>query len=626
MQQKTGAQRGAVKRGGYKMKKLFIALMVFCFLAAGCGNSETTPQTEQPEPVSNIGSVTLADANFDDDDEYTEWTECYYIKLNGDSISADGNTQVNGSSATIKSAGVYIISGNLYDGQIIVDAGDDDDVRIVLSGADITCSNSSAVYVKNADKVIISLPEGTQNTLTDGANYVYDDVENEEPSAAIFSKDDIVINGTGALTVNANFNDGIKSNDDIKITGGTLVINSADDGIAGKDMVAVKTAEITVNAEGDGIKSTNSEERGYIIIAQGTFNITAGNDGIQAESSMYIEGGTFKISTGGGSQNSSTGSDWGNWGGKDMRGMKQTAADDSETSESAKALKASQDLTVAGGTFDIDSSDDSMHSNGTLSVSGGTLNIASGDDGIHADTSIAITAGNIDITKSYEGVESAEINISGGNIKVTASDDGINVAGGNDSSAFGRPGENSFNGSQTSYKLNISGGDICVNASGDGVDSNGSIYMSGGTMTVNGPENSGNGALDYQNEFIISGGTLIAVGSSGMTQNTSSDSTQYTIAGTASGNAGSVISLMDSIGNEILSMTAEKQFGHIVVSSPDIKNGETYTIYVDGSSAAQVTVSSMVTTFGSGGTMNGGGMKNNPGGMEKPGGMGQKRQ
>lgn len=602
------------------MKKLLSVLLIFCMVATGCSGGEKSthmPKPTQSETTVAAGRVDISDAGFNQNDEYSEWTESFYINLNGNSIETDSEASINGSVITIKTEGTYIVNGKLEDGQIVIDAGDNDDVRLVLNNLEISCSNSSGIYVKNADKLIISLPEGTVNTITDGAQYVYDDAEKEEPSAAVFSKDDIVINGTGSLKINAKFNDGIKSNDDIKITGGNIIIDAVDDGMVGKDMIAVKNADITVTAGGDGLKSTNTEEKGYIIIGSGKFNITAENDAIQAESSIYAEGADFTISTGGGSANNSTQSDWGKWG-------KNQYAED--TTSSAKGIKATADLAIVGGTFKIDSSDDALHSNGSLYIAGGTFEISSGDDGIHADTSLEIMGGEINIGQSYEGIESASMDISGGKIAVVASDDGINIAGGNDMSAMGRPGANSFGGNSSDYRLNITGGDIMLVVSGDGADSNGSIYMSGGTLAIFGPENSGNSSLDYQNEFIISGGTLIAAGSSGMAQNPSSNSTQCIISGSVSGNAGSLITLKDSSGKEIISAEAQKRFGYVILSSENIKSGERYVLYIDGSVYAEITAVEGISKFGSveGGMGEGmqkpGGMQR-PGGMQKPGGM-----
>jgi hypothetical protein len=277
---------------------------------------------------------------------------------------------------------------------------------------------------------------------------------------------------------------------------------------------------------------------------------------------------------------------------------------------------------IRGGDFDIDSTDDAVHSNGIVRIDGGNFDINTGDDGIHGDTSLIINGGTITVTNSYEGIESANMEINGGKIDITASDDGINVAGGNDSSYMGgRPGQNSFTNS-SSYTLTINGGDIQVNASGDGIDVNGSGYMTGGNVQVNGPTNDGNGALDYDGVFEISGGTLLTAGSSGMAQAPSDGSTQYTIANTVgSQSAGTTVKLVGSDGSIIASFIPVKNFAHVVISTPEILKGGTYTLSVGGTEIDTFTVAEIV----SGDTSSGGGM---PGGGQGqgggfPGGRGQ---
>jgi len=286
----------------------------------------------------------------------------------------------------------------------------------------------------------------------------------------------------------------------------------------------------------------------------------------------------------------------------------------STDTESSKGIKAGTEITIKSGDITIDSTDDSIHSNGSIIINGGNMNLSSGDDGIHADTNISITGGTINITKSYEGIESAYIEISGGKISVVASDDGINVAGGNDSSSTdGRTGQNNFSDvGSSNRKLVISGGEINVSANGDGLDSNGSIYMSGGTVIVAGPTSGGNGILDFDNTFEITGGTLIAYGGSGMLQTPSTSSTQYTIVASETGSSGDRISLKDSSGNEIVNTETVKSYSVVMISSPNLKQGSSYTIYKNGNQSTAITVNSIVTTT-TGITTNNTGM---PGGQQ----------
>ncbi|MBK6647590.1 MAG: carbohydrate-binding domain-containing protein [Anaerolineales bacterium] len=358
-------------------------------------------------------------------------------------------------------------SGTLNNGQILVESAAEGTVNLILNGADISNTSTSPIFISSADKTIITLADGTQNTLTDGASYTFTGADVDEPNATLFSKDDLVINGNGSLTVNANYNNGIASKDYLRIVSGNITVNAVNDGIKGRNYITVKDATITVRAGGDGLQSNNDEdaEKGYILIEGGVFNITAGMDGIQAETRLTINAGTFNISTAGGS------------------------AVNYEFEESAKGLKAGADVTIAGGAFNIDSADDAIHSNGSLTINGGELQISSGDDGIHADAAITVNNGTLNILKAYEGIESV-ITINGGNIHLNASDDGINGSGGADgSSVNGRPGRTVLGSGNAQVFIN--GSYRYVNAQGDGLDSNGTMAMSGGTVIVNGPTNNG---------------------------------------------------------------------------------------------------------------------------------------
>ena len=241
--------------------------------------SETIPTATPTEIVSTATPVVV---EYDDDDltSSAESSNVSHIRLEGDAITLDGSgATVKGTTVTITSAGTYSISGTLSDGQIVVDTQDEDKVVLVLNGADITCSTSAPIYVVNAEKTVISLADGTENVVTDGETYVLTDTESDEPNAAIFGKDDLTINGTGSLTVNANYNNGIASKDDLKITGGQITVDAVNDGIKGKDSVAIKDGTIIINAGSDGIQSTNQEdaEKGVVAIEGGSLNITTRN-------------------------------------------------------------------------------------------------------------------------------------------------------------------------------------------------------------------------------------------------------------------------------------------------------------------------------------------------------------
>lgn len=569
-----------------------------------------------------------------------------YIEL-GESINIKGEgAKVENNIVTINSAGTYSLSGDLNDGQIVVSAGEEDKVQIQLNNANITNTKSAPIYVKSAKRVVIGLIDGTKNTITDGENYVFEGDITDEPNAAIFSKDDLTIIGTGSLVVNANYNNGITSKDDLKVEGGQITVNAISDGLRGKDSITILDGKVTIDAKEDGMKSSNTEEaeKGYIHIQGGTLNITSGHDGIQAETNAVISNGKINIVSGDGSKNSSKNEDWGDKQPGEMQSPDKnnaTTTTEETDSTSAKGIKATSNITISGGDINIDSSDDSIHSNDTILIKGGKIKSSSGDDGIHADSKIEINGGDIDIAKSYEGIESQSITINDGNIKVVASDDGVNAGGGDDaSSTSGRPGENNFNTSST-CEININGGSILVDARGDGIDANGSITMKGGTIIVNGPENNGNGALDYDESFDISGGTLIAAGSVGMAQSPSSTSSQNSVnVALSSQQANTIIHIEDEKGNDIVTFAPSKQYQSVVVSSDKLKKGSTYKVFYGGTSTGEVkdglytggkysggtesesfTISENVTNLGT----SGGGFMGGPGGGPMEGGKGGTR-
>ena len=642
------------------MKKLTAILLCAALMISSLGScsdltvSPNQPAASQQENTQQAESQTVHQAELEPADSSASG-ESVRISLEGSTASVNGSgCVVTGSAVTITASGTYVLSGSL-EGQIIVDAKGEK-VRLVLDGANITCDNSSPIYIKKAKEVIVTLADGSVNTLTDGAQYVYDDAEAEEPNAALFSKADLILEGSGSLTVNANFNNGIQSKDTLEIHGGTYTVNAANHGITGKDSLAIGGGSFNVTAGGDGIRSNNadSSDVGWISILGGSFVINAGQDGIQAESTLHIGGGDFTITTGGGSANSSAdNAEWGSWeqgnnfggfggfGGREFFGDIQSAEESSGTS--AKAIKSGSNVLVENGTIIIDSSDDALHSNGSLSVTGGDITISSGDDGIHADAELNISAGSILITKSYEGIEGVRVNITGGHTDITAADDGVNSAGGSDGESD-RPGANMF-AVDDNCDVNIAGGTLIVNASGDGIDSNGHIHVSGGTVVVNGPTNSGNGSLDYAGECIISGGKAAISGSSGMAQGGSPSSTQANMLLCFSSGikGGTLLSLTDENGNVVYAFTPAKDFSSVLVSFPGMEVGQTYKLWIGGSCSGQpengihtdgslydavevtdVTVSQISTNYGGGGGFGGGpgGPGGGPGGPGGHGGFG----
>lgn len=569
------------------MKKLLCAVigaaLILSFTACSPGENSTTATNDTAVSAVNTSSdgTELTDGNYDlsfskrDCDASYDESSAETINFSDNSATTSSDSVLtSGGEVTVKSEGTYIVSGDCSDGKIIVDASDNDKIQLVLNGLSLK-SSSSAIVVKNADKVFITLADGSKNTVTDGSSYE-DTIDETNVDAAIFSKCDLTINGSGSLTVNGSYKHGVVSKDDLVITGGNISVTSQSCGIEGKDCVKIKDASITVNSGSDCIRSSNTEKtdtKGFVYIAGGKFNLTAENDGVQAASLLRIDGGDFTVTTGGGSDNGRTHTD--NMGG----GMERfSSSSDSEDTESAKAIKSADTVKINGGTFTIDSSDDAFHSNNAISITDGTLNIQTGDDGIHADSTLTIDGGTIDIAKSYEGIEAGDIVVNDGTISVVSSDDGFNVAGGSDGDV--EPGAFSESSNKS---LTINDGYITVNASGDGLDSNGSLTVTGGVILVSGPTNDGNGALDYESSAKITGGVLVALGSSGMAQSITGDGQCTIMTDIDSQSANTLFALTDSSGNVIASFTPPKEYTNVVVSAPSIKAGESYTITCGGS-------------------------------------------
>lgn len=565
---------------------LVALLLVVSLILVSCGEKDDKntddPNAEISKSVEDIVSdkgLLSMDFSFTDRDKDTTYNENDAVKIvfSSDSVSVSGNgASASGSMLTISNEGTYVISGSTSDGRIIVDADKKDKIHIVLNGIALSSLNGPAFYVKSADKVFVTLADNSENSLSDGSNYDFDSVD-AKADAAVFSKEDITFNGSGKLKVTGNYKHGIVSKDDLVITGGDYEITAQKVGMCGKDCVKIGGGKIYIDAGSDAIRSNNDtdENCGFVYISSGQLELISENDGIQAESSVKIEGGDIKIKSGGGSENASYNSDGGFnhfWG----RPSGSTSSD----TESMKGIKADDNIIISGGNFDIDSADDSIHSNGSIAITDGEFGILSGDDGIHADNAIAIGGGKINIEKSYEGIEASSINIEDGDISIVSSDDGLNAAGGNDNSGFGgRPGQGTF--ASSNAQITINGGYVYINAKGDGIDSNGSLTVNGGIVLVDGPSDNGNGALDYDGSAKITGGVVIALGSSGMAQNFTAAEGQGSILCSFSvQSAGTSFCICDNNGNVIASFTSSKSYQCAVVSAPEIKKGETYSLYV----------------------------------------------
>ena len=603
-----------------KIRSLLCILLCLCLAAAGCkGNEPSTEGTAGTAAPVEVDFASTDTDMFTERDERIEYNEgeCTVIELNGDSVnaSANGVTYENGT-VNITADGTYLIKGTLDDGTVAVNAPDDAKMQIILSGAHITSSDYAALHIVSADKVFLTLADGTENSLTNSGTFNTTDEDNVD--GALFSKQDLTVNGTGALTVESAAGHGIVCKDDLVLTGGTIEISSASHGIDANDSVRIKDTALSITAGKDGIHADNSDDEtlGFIYMSSGSLDIEAEGDGISASAYAQIEDGEITILAGGGSENGSQqssgsygdfpggmggngGMGGGNPGGGRRDAQTQTTATITSTattddSTSMKGIKTGNSLLISGGTFSINSADDGLHSNLSMVINGGTYEIASGDDGVHAEETLEITACTMTISECYEGLEAHNINVSGGDITLTATDDGLNAAGGTDSSGMGGRDNGNFGGhggmgggmSSGDGSIVISGGKLYINSSGDGIDANGTLTISGGYTVVVGPTQGDTATLDYDVSGVITGGTFIGTGASGMAQTFSSSENQGVIAvsvGTQS--AGTDILLTDKDGNEIISYAPELNYAVVILSSPDIAKGQTYTITVGEQSA-----------------------------------------
>ena len=607
-------------------KKKWLALtlaILLSFGVIGCGEKESQGESgdkqekivdnsgnenQDSDPISESDMFTKRDLNADYDENSS-----VVVTLDGDKVACTSDAvKVDGTRITITEEATYIFRGDLQDGQIVVNAGEKDKLQLVFDGVEITSKTSAALYVVEADKVVVTLAPGSENVLANGGSF--EAIDDNNIDGAVFSKQDLTFNGTGSLIVTSPADHGIVCKDDLVFVSGTYVVESASHGIDANDSVRIADADMTIAAGKDGIRAENEEdaEKGFVYIAKGSFDISAEGDGISASNYLQIKDGTYAIVTGGGSENAEqkTSDGWGGFPGGGMGGMdpgrggrsgdtgavnmssvNETGTED-DSSTSIKGLKASGDMLIEGGNFTIDSADDAVHSNACITVNGGTFAIETGDDGFHADDTLLITNGTIDIAESYEGLEALHVKVEGGDIKMVCSDDGINAAGGTDSSGTGGVrGGDQFGGrggmggpggmsANSDGSIIISGGNLYINSSGDGIDANGYLEITGGYTVIVGPTQGDTATLDYDLTATITGGTFIGTGASGMAQ-TFSDSEQGVFA-VQVGNcpAGTEFTLTDSKGNVVVSYAPELNYAVIILSTEDMVKGDLYTITI----------------------------------------------
>lgn len=573
----------------YKYIAAVLSISVWSALCTACGSSAAqgtgtaeaktaesdtavTDDASAGSAATGAGAKTTIDtsdifSNRDLSGEY-DAAACESITLSdtGIATSAKG-VAADGSTVTITEGGDYILDGSLSDGMIIIDVDKTEKVQLVLNNVEINSATSAAIYIRQADKVFVTLAEGSKNSLSNGGEFAAIDDNNID--AVIFSKEDLALNGAGSLTVTSPAGHGVVSKDGLVVTNGTYKITAASHGLAGKDSVAVADGIFEIEAGKDAVHSANDDDstKGCVYIKDGTFRFSVESDGISAVNEVLVAGGNIVI-------------------GKSYEGIEARI----------------------------------------INITGGEIDITSGDDGLNAtdkrnnETEETQSAGssaadkrNTETETQSAGADAADKRNAG--MHRAAGDNGM------DGGAFKRGG--GMMDTQEEAMVNISGGTIHINAEGDGIDSNGYLTVSGGEVYVSGPSNNGNGALDYGISASISGGTVIAVGFSGMAQNFGETSTQCAMLVNSQDQqaAGTKIVLTDTAGKELVAWTAEKSYNSVVISCPELTVGSTYTVKTGGSTT-EVAFEDVIygEGFGFGGGMHGGFGKDGeqPLGMPEP--------
>lgn len=581
-----------------------LALITLLFTSCGDGGNDSTTTAEAPILSTTAAETTEAPSTTEKAETGSEDGADIdtYIILDDDATTINGSgASFENNVLTITESGTYSLKGTLTDGKIYIKSDNEDKkVKLYLNGVSVNCSTDAPLFVENSPKeTILILADGSVNNFSDTAREVPTDENADYATAAIYSKDDLQIEGTGTLNVTGNFNKGIFSKNDIDIKGGTINITSVDDGIRGKESVEILDGTINITAGGDGIRTNETEEadKGDITISGGVITVTSDLDCIQATKDVNITGGTLKLTANGGATETASssgdmsgmnpmanmGGDRGGRGSKggmfDMYGGGNRPGDssayetESEDTPSTKGIKADGKMTISGGEIIVSSTDDCVHAV-NVDINGGTFNLKSDDDGVHADETVNISNADVNVNYSYEGIEGSVINVNSGNIRVVSTDDGFNAAG--DSGSSMNPMSADY-----SCEINVTGGYIHIDADGDGVDSNGNVNQKGGTIIVFGPESGGNGALDYGGTYTVSGGTLLALGAQGMAQSVSGDGIDV-LAFTYSCKADTLNTITDKDGNSLIGFKSPKSFGTVVFASDNIKEGETYSVYSGG--------------------------------------------
>ena len=484
-----------------KKKHLFALSLLSLLALTGCAN--TNAQTNGNNSNNNTSYGSDYDYNsqitIDEPEEITVNENTGELSI----TTEDGEFSVSGSVYTLSNAGTYVVNGKL-EGQILVEAGEDDEVVIELNNASISYDQDAPIKALTAGKVEISAKKDTENTIVDNRSAKTVDTTTLG-EGAIYAKTDLKLKGSGTLVITGNYNNGIHTTKDLTIQKLTMKVIGYNNAIKGNNSVTITSGTVQAYAKtGNGIKTEDSDlsskgkQRGTIAINGGSVYVDSLHDAIDAAYNVEIDEldseapTTVSIKTGTNSAYYS----------------KSSFKADSE-----KGLKAQNDIIINKGKVVVAASDDAIHANygdaldngskgtGNITVNDGLIQVASGDDGLHADNTLTINGGKIVVTGSTEGYEANYININGGYSYIYGTDDGVNCS------------KKSF--SNCAFTMTDGYLDVAVRSGDtDGIDSNGNVTISGGVIVTRGsPGTTGSGmstGLDVDGTCSMTGGTLIA--------------------------------------------------------------------------------------------------------------------
>ena len=495
------------------MKRIIATLtsMALVIGLAGCSASGTDQDQQSGSSSDKTIEEQLRFTDRDLDPSYDEATATKIVlDGSGASVTGEGAT-ADGSTVTISADGTYVVSGTLADGQIVVSLpGDNDKAQVVLDGVTIHNEDGPAIQVDQADKVFLTLADGSTNVLSDGASYALAEGE-DEPYAALYSKDDLTINGSGALEVTGNYRHGIASKDGTVITGGAISVTSAEDAVRGNDAIKIGGGKVTVNARDDAF---HSEYLFYI--ADGTVTVENCAEGYEAEK-IFVHGGETSI----------VASD---------DGVNASAAEDSTTTDGVSQGTAPQESQAPAMPQGEQPPAAAQEGDGALPAN------PQGDAGARPQDGM--------IPPDRQGGKPQDTGIP------------------QDGTGRGRQGGGmAMPGASEECLIQINGGTLVVNAGGDGLDSNGYIEINGGTVFVNGASNSDDSGLDYEYGATVNGGNVILMGSAAMAEDFTGGTQTYLME-RINGNAGATVEVMDASGTVIVSYASPKAFQAVTASAP----------------------------------------------------------